>query len=141
VKARLGAAAWSAVEAEARARYPHEICGVLLGRAGDPLAVSEAHVCPNVNVERSRDRYLIDPKEQVKIERSGRERGLDVVGYFHSHPDHPADASATDLEFSWEDLLYVIVSVRNGSVAAAKGWWRPAGARQFEEVALEAGAD
>jgi proteasome lid subunit RPN8/RPN11 len=137
VNARLAAGAWAAVEREATANYPHEACGVLLGRAGEPLDVLEAHPCPNLNRERSRDRYLIDPREQLRIERDGRERGLDVVGYFHSHPDHPAEPSATDLELSWESLLYLIVSVRDGRLQAGRGWRREPGSRSFAEIALE----
>ena len=141
MRALLPNSAWSAVEAHARQGYPHEICGVLLGRAGDPLRIQEAHPCANRNTERAQDRYLIDPLQQMRFERDGRRRGLDVVGYFHSHPDHPAVPSVTDLELSWENLLYLIVSLRDGKVVEAKAWVRPSGQKNFEEVALEALAE
>lgn len=137
MRAQVRNTAWAAVEAHARQGYPQEVCGVLLGRAGETLQVQEAHPCSNRNVERAQDRYLIDPLQQMRFERDGRRRGLDVVGYFHSHPDHPALPSQTDLELSWENLLYLIVSVRHGKVVEAKAWQRAGGQKSFAEVALE----
>jgi proteasome lid subunit RPN8/RPN11 len=138
--ARIDARAWKAVREHSLQGYPNEMCGVLLGRVGDPVGILEAHGCANVNTERSRDRYLIDPMAQLVIEKDARARALDVVGYFHSHPDHPAVPSVTDLEFSWEDLLYLIVSVRDARVADRKVWMRRAGTKTFKEVELEAPA-
>lgn len=137
MKARLSPGAWAAIEAQVRGGYPHEACGVLLGRAGENAEILEAHACANLNTERAQDRYLIDPRDQLTIEKGARLRSLDVVGYFHSHPDHPAAASATDLDQSWEQLVYLIVSVREGRVADRKAWFRPAGKLAFEEVGLD----
>jgi proteasome lid subunit RPN8/RPN11 len=137
VRVRFLPGVLAAVETEACRSYPHEACGILLGRAGDPSAVLEAHACANVNAERSRDRYLIDPVQQLRIEKDARLRSLDVVGYYHSHPDHPSQASATDLEQSWEQLVYLIVSVKEGRVADRRAWFRPLGAKAFEEAALD----
>lgn len=136
MKVNLLSAAWSAVEAHACRSYPNEACGVLLGRSGDPGEILEAHPCANVNAERSRDRYLIDPHEQMRIEKDGRLRSFDVVGYYHSHPGHPAQASVTDLEHSWEDFLYLIVSVRDGKAVERRVWRRAHGTRGFSEVGL-----
>jgi proteasome lid subunit RPN8/RPN11 len=127
------------LESYAQAGYPHEICGILLGRAGETAEIREAHSCPNLNAERSRDRYLIDPLEQMRVERDARARGLDVLGYFHSHPDHPAAASATDLELSWEDLVYLIVSVRDAKVVDRRAWRRAPGAKAFDEIPIVVG--
>jgi len=136
VRASLLPLALAEVEARASAAYPQEACGILLGRAGDPIQVLEAHACANVVTERARDRYLIDPLEQLRIEKDARARSLDVVGYYHSHPEHPASASATDLEQSWEQLLYLIVSVRGGRVEERRAWFRAPGQAAFEEVLL-----
>jgi proteasome lid subunit RPN8/RPN11 len=127
----------AAIETHLIQAYPDEACGVLLGRAEAPCAIMEARACANLNVERSRDRYLMDPADQLRIEKDARLRSLDVVGYYHSHPDHPAQASATDLELSWEQVLYLIVSVRDGRVAERRAWLRPLGQKSFEEVALD----
>jgi len=137
VKAGLVPDAWAAVESHLIKAYPDEACGILLGRAGEPFAIVEAHPCANLNVERSRDRYLMAPTDQMRIEKEARRRSLDVVGYYHSHPDHPAQASATDLALSWEQVLYLIVSVTEGRVAERRAWFRPLGRKSFEEVALD----
>lgn len=128
--------AWDTILDEAEARYPHESCGVLLGRMGAKAEVLEAHPAPNIDRERAHDRYLMDPRRQLDIEKDARRRGLDVVGYFHSHPDHPSKASATDLERSWEGMLYLIVSVRQGRMASAQSWFRPPSADAFSEIPL-----
>jgi proteasome lid subunit RPN8/RPN11 len=96
--------------------YPHECCGVLLGSMeGDERRVSEVVPCGNTRDDRPQDRYHIDPRELVRIQRQGRERGLDIVGFYHSHPDHPARWSQTDLaEAHWIGCSYVITSVEQG---------------------------
>src|SRR5438105_9077919 len=79
--------------------YPHECCGVLLGTAdGDERVVTSSARCGNTRVDSPHNRYHIDPKELVRIQREGRDRGEDIVGFYHSHPDHPARWSLTDLE-------------------------------------------
>ena len=96
--------------------YPHECCGVLLGRMEDEeRQVVETVRCGNTRADRPQDRYHIDPRELVRIQRQGRERGLDIVGFYHSHPDHPARWSQTDLaEAHWIGCSYVITSVEKG---------------------------
>jgi|SRR5665213_862124 len=128
--------AWHAVKAHVVQGYPHETCGILLGRPGDPLEIVEAHACANAVTERAHDRYLLDPNDQLRIEKDARLRSLEVLGYYHSHPDHPAQASATDLEHSWERFFYLIVSVREGRVADRKIWVREADQLSFDEVTL-----
>ena len=118
---------------EAEQGYPHEVCGILLGLDG---ALTEAWPTKNLNEVRSRDRYLIDPQDQLRIEKDARVRGLEVLGYYHSHPDHPALPSSTDLELSWEGVIYVIVGVEAGKVAAVTAWRREVGQRAFIEEAL-----
>ena len=95
----------------AAAAYPDEGCGVLIGRfAGLRAEVLEATSGVNLNTERARDRYLLDPADIVRADRDARERGLDVVGYWHSHPDHPARPSQFDTDHAWLDYVYVIVT-------------------------------
>jgi proteasome lid subunit RPN8/RPN11 len=100
--------------------YPHECCGVLLGRVednGTRVVTSTAH-CTNTRVDSPQNRYNIDPRELVRIQREGRERGEDIVGFYHSHPDHPARWSQTDLaEAHWIGCSYVITSVEQGKAA------------------------
>jgi proteasome lid subunit RPN8/RPN11 len=91
--------------------YPDEGCGVLLGRfAGNRVEVVDASSGTNQNTERSRDRYLLDPADIVRADREARERGLDIVGFWHSHPDHPARPSQFDTDHAWADYVYIIVN-------------------------------
>jgi proteasome lid subunit RPN8/RPN11 len=94
--------------------YPHECCGILLGRfIGDDREVVSVARCSNVRTDSPQNRYSIDPLELIRIQRSARECGLEVIGFYHSHPDHPARWSTTDLaEAHWIGCSYVITSVR-----------------------------
>jgi proteasome lid subunit RPN8/RPN11 len=96
--------------------YPHECCGVLLGQmdAATRVVTSIAR-CGNTRTDSPQNRYNIDPRELVHIQRQGRERGEDIIGFYHSHPDHPAQWSSTDLaEAHWFGCSYVITSVEKG---------------------------
>jgi proteasome lid subunit RPN8/RPN11 len=97
--------------------YPHECCGVLLGRFEDDgsRTVTRIARCGNTRDDSPHNRYHIDPKELIRIQREGRKRGEDIVGFYHSHPDHPARWSVTDLaEAHWFSCSYVITSVDHG---------------------------
>jgi proteasome lid subunit RPN8/RPN11 len=100
--------------------YPDECCGILLGyidEDGTRVVTSTARA-GNTRTDSAHNRYNIDPKELVRIQREGRERGEDIVGFYHSHPDHPALWSSTDLaEAHWFGCSYVITSVENGKAA------------------------
>ena len=110
---RIDRAALDAVNAHAAEGYPNEVCGILAGAEGGDL-VTEAHRVRNINVERARDRYLMDPRDQMRIQRDLDQRGMALLGYYHSHPDSPARASVTDAGASWEGPGYLIVSCRQG---------------------------
>ena len=97
--------------------YPNECCGALLGRVTDDGAriVTSAARCGNTRTDSAHNRYNIDPRDLVRIQREGRERGEDIIGFYHSHPDHPARWSPTDLaEAHWFGCSYVITSVEKG---------------------------
>ena len=113
---RIGQTEVSALRRHGEETYPHECCGVLLGRLEDDARhVVEVVRCGNTRDDRPQDRYHIDPRELVRIQRQGRERQLDIVGFYHSHPDHPARWSQTDLaEAHWIGCSYVITSVEKG---------------------------
>ena len=96
--------------------YPHECCGVLLGKALDSVNEVELAVrAGNTRTDSAHNRYHIAPQELITIQRQARERSLDIVGFYHSHPDHPARWSSTDLnEAHWFGCSYVITSVEKG---------------------------
>ena len=103
--------------------YPHECCGLLLGRAGDGVVrVEEVVQARNVNAERRRDRYEIDPEDFLRADALSRQRGLDIVGVWHTHPDHPARPSETDRESAWPGWSYLILSVGAEGVQAMRSW-------------------
>jgi proteasome lid subunit RPN8/RPN11 len=111
---KLSQSDYAALRQHGEETYPHECCGVLLGHfeADASKTVSRTARCGNTREDSPHNRYHIDPKELIRIQREGRERGEDIVGFYHSHPDHPAQWSATDLaEAHWFGCSYVITSV------------------------------
>lgn len=115
------------------AGYPHETCGCLLGsRDGAGVHVQHVRLARNLNAERARDRYELDPEDLLRAEDEARTRGLDVVGIWHSHPDHPAEPSETDRAAAWEGWSYVIASVGPEGVSSIRSW-RLAGSAFHEE--------
>jgi proteasome lid subunit RPN8/RPN11 len=121
--------------------YPHECCGVLLGNFADGDAsaktVSRIVRCGNTRQDSPQNRYHIDPKELIRIQREGRERGEDIVGFYHSHPDHPAQWSVTDLaEAHWFGCSYVITSVKKG-VATVTNSFELAGSEEGDKKFLD----
>lgn len=113
-----------AIRAHGQLTYPEECCGFLLGH---PTAAGN-HVVATARVENSRQenrerRYTISPQDYQAADRTARAQGLDVVGFYHSHPDHPARPSATDLaEATFPGYTYVIVSVQQGKPADLTAW-------------------
>jgi proteasome lid subunit RPN8/RPN11 len=107
---------YEAVRRHGEETYPYECCGVLLGQMdGEIRAVTSVARCGNTRTDSPENRYHIAPKELVRIQREGRERGEDIIGFYHSHPDHPAQWSSTDLaEAHWFGCSYVITSVETG---------------------------
>lgn len=114
---RISQSNYSALRAHGEETYPYECCGVLLGTMTDDGArvVTSIARAGNTRTDSPQNRYNIDPKELVRIQREGRERGEDIIGFYHSHPDHPAQWSQTDLaEAHWFGCSYVITSVEKG---------------------------
>jgi len=134
---RLTTAIYDALRTHGEETYPHECCGVLLGRSEDGVSVVEAAVrAGNTRTDSAHNRYSIAPQELVKIQRQGRELGWDIVGFYHSHPDHPAQWSSTDLaEAHWLGCSYVITGVAGG-VAKQTNSFRLTGGSE-EDKALE----
>ena len=104
--------------------YPDECCGVLLGKVAD----DERHVhriipCRNIRVGEADKRYEIDLTELVRVQREARESGMEILGFYHSHPDHPAHPSPTDLEHAhWIGCSYVITSVERGKATETRSF-------------------
>ena len=121
----------------AAAAYPAEGCGVLVGTLGDGgIAVDEVTSGRNLREDRAQDRYELDPGAIVAAERSARQRGRDIVGFWHSHPDHPARPSAFDTERAWEDYVYVICETSPTGAADVRAHRLDGGTRTFAELPL-----
>jgi proteasome lid subunit RPN8/RPN11 len=99
--------------------YPNECCGIMLGRAdADNLQVHELLRAGNTRTDSAHNRYHIAPQELIAAQRQARKSGLDIVGFYHSHPDHPAQWSPTDFaEAHWFGCAYVITAIEKGQAA------------------------
>jgi proteasome lid subunit RPN8/RPN11 len=132
---RLGLA--PAVEDEIRRHgeetYPHECCGALVGRGG---RVEATVALPNTTEEGPRRRFLVRPSDYRLAEQRGRELGGELLGFYHSHPDHPARPSQYDLDHAWPTFAYVIVSVASGQAGDITVWWLKDDRSIFEEGEL-----
>ena len=133
---KIAAAALDAIRTHGAEGYPHEICGVLVGPRGTRTA-AEAKRARNIIVERARDRYEIDPRDHIRIQREADAGGQDIVGYYHSHPDHPAQASRFDTERAWAGYVYVIVSVHDGKPVDANAFVAEKDGGPFRSEPLE----
>ena len=115
----------------AQKTYPEECCGVLLGKINEgETQLFEVWTTDNLwNVESGEQlsgngdwtkdltkkrRYVVDPKEMLRAQKQGRDRGLNIIGFYHSHPDHPAVPSECDRQYAWQEYIYIIVSVPQG---------------------------
>ena len=117
--------------------YPYECCGLLIGTTDGQTRV--AHVfrkCRNLNTERAHDRYEMDPLCMLNAQREFGDGPWDVVGIYHSHPDHPSRPSQTDTDRAWPDWSYIIISVAKGTVASAQSWVLNEGEKKFYEEPL-----
>ena len=103
--------------------YPREACGILLGHTIDGCrTVVSTFQAGNTHPEPLRH-YSIDPKQVIAAQKLARNQGLDIVGFYHSHPDHPAHYSQTDLaEAHWLDCSYAIISVEQGKAAQTRSF-------------------
>lgn len=113
------------IEAHAEADYPHECGGLLLGHLAENGGKTVVETLPMENtadVETRHDRVLIDPRALMLADRKAREKGLDVIGYYHSHPDDEAIPSQFDLDHALPVWSYIIVSVREKKAVNWNSW-------------------
>jgi len=124
------------------ATYPEECCGVLIGRTTGGGAHGTTLVERLLSVDNERgdsrhNRYVITPETVLAAQREARAAGLDIVGYYHSHPDHPARPSEFDREHAWPGLSYLIVAVERGQVVEAKSWRLTDDRESFDEERID----
>jgi len=120
---RIEADAWQRMVSHARATYPHECCGAMLGVTGDGhKAVTIALPLENVYAGERVSRYELRPEDLLRADKEARSRKLDLVGIYHSHPDCDAYFSQTDLKNSCPWYSFVVLSIRNGEFDHANSW-------------------
>lgn len=120
---KIGRAEMESIHGHARETYPEECAGALIGTAnGREKVVSEVWSAENTHEDERSRRFLIEPMKIMEFEKRARERGMDVLGFYHSHPDHPAEPSEYDREHAWPGWSYVIASVDKDEVNAVRSW-------------------
>jgi proteasome lid subunit RPN8/RPN11 len=124
------------IRAHGRETYPHECCGALIGRDGSVVEVLEL---PNTTEEGPRRRFLVRPPDYRDAERRASELGAELLGFYHSHPDHPARPSQYDLDHAWPTFAYIIVAVAAGADHDMTVWFLKDDRSSFEEGSLHHG--
>lgn len=115
---------YDAMRAHGEETYPYECCGILLGKAdADAIRVSELMRAGNTRTDSAHNRYNIAPQELIAAQRDARKKGLDIIGFYHSHPDHPSQWSQTDFaEAHWFGCAYVITAVERGKAKVSNSF-------------------
>jgi len=113
--------------------FPHECCGALIGRSGHVTAVV---ALPNTTDEGPRRRFMVRPSDYRVAEQQAAQRGGDLLGFYHSHPDHPAKPSQYDLDHAWPTFAYIIVSVMAGAARDMTVWFLKEDRSSFDEGEL-----
>ena len=149
---RLKAQQFEEIKRHGEETYPQECCGFLLGtnekgvnilqelyRAENEWQDGDRPVLPDGRRESRANRYLITPQQWKRADDYARDRGVGIIGYYHSHPDHPAQPSGFDLDHScWPTESYIIVSIQQGKAAALNSFTKPDYTKfEQEEVLVE----
>jgi len=120
---RLSSSVVAAIRRHGAATYPYECCGALIGsETAAGVDVVDTRELVNVTDEGPRRRFLVSAEDYRESESYARRAGADLVGFYHSHPDHPAQPSQYDLDHAWPNFSYVIVSVRSGRPEELRSW-------------------
>jgi len=123
----------AAIRAHGQETYPHECCGALVGRDDRVFTVV---ALPNTTEEGPRRRFLVRPSDYRLAEQQAAARGGDLLGFYHSHPDHPARPSQYDLDHAWPTFAYIIVSVAQAAAGDMSVWFLSDDRSSFHEGRL-----
>src|SRR5262252_1240530 len=126
----------AAIRKHGQETYPHECCGALVGRDG---VVNAIVALPNTTDEGPRRRFMVRASDYQLAERRASELGVELLGFYHSHPDHPARPSQYDLDHAWPTFAYIIVAVAQGAAADMTVWYLKDDRSSFEEGSLHHG--
>ncbi len=118
--------------------FPEECCGVLLGKVdGDEKVVRDFLEIENEREDQRQRRFLITPEAYQEADKQARKLGLEILGFYHSHPDHPAQPSQYDLEHAWAWFSYLITSVQKGEAKETTSWVLQEDRLEFEQEIIE----
>jgi proteasome lid subunit RPN8/RPN11 len=140
VKIWLDAECAEKIRAHGVETYPHECCGALFGREGAdgrPREIVEPYPLLNRRDDSPQNRFSVSTRDVIAAEREADARGLSVVGWYHSHPDHPAKPSEFDREHAWPWYSYIIVSVEKGVAREMRSWQLREDRMRYEEEEIE----
>jgi proteasome lid subunit RPN8/RPN11 len=132
----ITAAVDQAIRRHGQETYPHECCGALVGRSDHVTGIV---ALPNTTEEGPRRRFLVRPSDYREAERRAGEHGGALLGFYHSHPDHPARPSQYDLDHAWPTFAYVIVAVAAGTAGDMTVWYLKDDRSSFQEGNLHHG--
>jgi len=125
------------IRAHGAETYPHECCGALLGRDLEPREIVALFPLINRRDDSPRNRFSVSAQDVVDAEKSARAQGLEVVGWYHSHPDHPARPSQYDRDHAWPWYSYIIVSVAQGQPQDMTSWRLDDNREQFSSEGIQ----
>lgn len=122
---------------ESKKAYPNECCGLLIGKnENGQKSVVRINPITNINKIRMQDRYEMDPRELEAADKVARQKSMDIIGIYHSHPDHPPRPSVFDQERAWPVYSYMIVAVEKGVKFEAQSWVLEDWGGEFQEEVL-----
>ncbi len=125
------------IRAHGAETYPHECCGALLGRDDEAREILGLFPLINRRDDSPQNRFSVTAQDVLDAEKSARRQGLDVVGWYHSHPDHPARPSAYDRDHAWPWYSYIIVSVAQGQPQDMTSWRLNDDRQQFSPEGIQ----
>ena len=118
--------------------YPHEACGILFCHSENPRHICAVREANNITTDNPAKRYLIDPLDFLAADQWAEKKDLDIHGFYHSHPDHPAIPSEHDRKLAWGGYLYLIVSIIKTGSKEMRAWIYEPEDKQFNEVTFKA---
>ena len=125
------------IRAHGAETYPHECCGALLGRDDEAREILGLFPLINRRDDSPQNRFSVTAQDVLDAEKSARQQGLDVVGWYHSHPDHPARPSEYDRDHAWPWYSYIIVSVAQGQALDMTSWRLNDDRQQFSPEGIQ----
>ena len=117
--------------------FPEECCGVLIGSKNEFVYIKEVKPMKNINEGKKERRYNIDPMDLVKLDKEVEEKGLELLGIYHSHPNHSSRPSKFDLEHAWPNFSYLVLSVNEGKSELLTSWRLKQDRKEFLQEKIE----